>query len=122
MNKVNFMRFPVWLPFLAFIGTAGIVAAGPHTASACDRGCGTHTVPAAAACSAGNAAQGAPQKSSACDNATPNRGVAFRLAAAKKGRQASSATQTAAAASVADSTEAVFVGTGDMSAGSWDRP
>jgi hypothetical protein len=99
--------------------------AGTHTALAHGSGAGLHAALVPAACAEDCIDGGARRVNSACGSAGCQRTLPSRLAASKRVQppmQARPAAQPPVAASAVEGPESLFMGAGDMSAGSWTKP
>ena len=107
------------------LGVVCFMAAGTQTALAYGSGHGLHATLVPVVCADDCIDGGARGTNSACGGAGCNPGLPSRLAASKRvqpAMPARPAAQPPVAASTVDGSESLFVGAGDMSAGSWSRP
>jgi hypothetical protein len=107
------------------LGVVCFIAAGTHTALAHGSGPGLHAALVPAACADDSIDGGARRINSACGSADCQRTLPSRLAASKRVQPpmpARPAAQSPVAASRVEGPESLFMGAGDMSAGSWTKP
>lgn len=107
------------------LGVLCYTAAGTQTALAYGSGRGLHAALVPVVCADDCIGGGARKSNSACGGAGCNPGLPSRLAASRRvqpAMPARPAAQPPVAASTVDGRETLFIGAGDMSAGSWSRP
>jgi hypothetical protein len=107
------------------LGVICFMTAGTQTALAYSSGRGLHAALVPVVCADDCIDGGARGTNSACGRAGCNAGSLPRLAASKRVQPAMPArlvAQPPVAASAVDGSESLFVGAGDMSAGSWSSP
>jgi hypothetical protein len=107
------------------LGVVCFMAAGTQTALAYGSGCGLHAALVPVVCADDCIDGGARGTNSACGSVGCKPVLPSRLAASKRTQPAMPArpaAQPRVAASTVDGPESLFMGAGDMSAGSWTKP
>ncbi len=107
------------------LGVVCFMAAGTQTALAYGSGRSPHAALVPVVCADDCIDGGARRTNSACGSAGCNPGLPPRLAASRRvqpAMPARPAAQLPVAASTVDGSESLFIGAGDMSAGSWTKP